>query len=517
MREKNFWISNGTLSFCDSNKYLGHLNCPFDYCISGNSRVEVNLSKSNGADIQCANNRVGLLCSQCKRGYSLSVGSSNCIHCSKFWVAQMIGTVLAVLITGIILVTLFLQLNLTVAVGTINGLIFYANIVGSTSEPLTFALPQFVVAWLNLEPGFDGCFINGLDAYWKTWLKFAFPMYAFFLVVSVIVLSRFSPKFSRMIGKRNPVTTLNTLILLSYSKLLNAVISIFLFTTLDCPGGSSKSVKVWVVDATIEYLSPKHFALFVVAILVLLTGTIYTFLLFSWQWLLLYQDKWLFRWVRNQKLCQFLEPYHAPYTFKHRYWTGLLLLVRVTLFTLLATNTSQDPYASLVAISIAVSSLFLIKGVFSRIYRNLLPNILETFCLMNIIFLCITNFYTINKGYAKMQKDLAYVSGSIITLLFVFVIAYHVYTEIVIKSRLWVVLNELILKSKAMIRDVATIHRAVTAAQPSSYTTSVVEAPKKDDSEQPKLKYADYAEPNLRELLLESSVDGFDGTANFLY
>ena len=67
------------------------------------------------------------------------------------------------------------------------------------------------------------------------------------------------------------MVALNTLILFSYSRLLNAVISIFLFTTLDCPGGLSKSVKVWVVDASIEYLSPKHFALFIVAILVLLT------------------------------------------------------------------------------------------------------------------------------------------------------------------------------------------------------------------------------------------------------
>ena len=520
VREKNFWISatsNSTLSFCDSSKYLGHLNCPFNYCISGNSRIEVNLSRSNGADVQCANNRVGILCSQCKHGYSLSVGSSNCIHCSKFWVAQMIGTVLAVLIAGIILVTLLIVLNLTVAVGTINGLVFYANIVGSISEPLKFALPNYVVAWINLDLGFDGCFINGLDAYWKTWLKFAFPMYIFFLVAFIIIVSRFSSKFSQMIGKRNPVTTLNTLILLSYSKLLHAVISIFLFTTLDCPGGSSKSVKVWVVDTTIIYLSPKHLALFVVAILVLFTGTVYTFFLFFWQWLLLYQDKWLFSWVRNQKLCQFLEPYHAPYTFKHRYWTGLLLLVRVIFFTLLANNTSQDPYVSLVATSISVSSLLLIKGVFPRVYKNHLPSVLETFCLMNIIFLCITNFYTINKGYTKMQKDLAYVSGSIITLLFLFIIAYHVYTEILTKSRLWVFLNESILKSKAKIRDVANIHRAMTSAQPSSHTTSIVEAPTKDDSEQPKLKYDGYAEPNLRELLLESSVDGFDGTANFLY
>ena len=117
-------------------------------------------------------------------------------------------------------------------------------------------------------------------------------------------------------------------------------------------------------------LKSKHLALFVVAILVLFTGTVYTFFLFFWQWLLLYQDKWLFSWIRNKKLCQFLEPYHAPYTFKHRYWTGLLLLVRVILFTLLANNTSQDPYVSLVATSISVSSLLLIKGIFPRVCQE---------------------------------------------------------------------------------------------------------------------------------------------------
>ena len=108
-----------------------------------------------------------------------------------------------------------------------------------------------------------------------------------------------------------------------------------------------------------------------------------------------------------------------------------------------------------------------------------------------------------------MQKDLAYVSGSIITLLFICIIAYHVYTEIAIKSKVWIVLNKLIHKSKSMIRDATTIHCTVTSAQPLSYTTSVVEAPKNDEP-----KHADYGEPNLRELLLESSVDG---TADFLY
>ena len=59
-----------------------------------------------------------------------------------------------------------------------------------------------------------------------------------------------------------------------------------------------------------------------------------------------------------------------------------------------------------------------------------------------------------------------------------------------------------------MIRDVITIHRAVTSAQPAlTYTTSVVEAPKRDES-----KDAGYGEPNLRELLLST-----EGTADYLF
>jgi hypothetical protein len=57
-----------------------------------------------------------------------------------------------------------------------------------------------------------------------------------------------------------------------------------------------------------------------------------------------------------------------------------------------------------------------------------------------------------------------------------------------------------------MIRNASTVHRAIASAAPSSYTTySVIEAPEKD--EQLRLKHAGCVEQNLRELLLESSVD----------
>ena len=72
------------------------------------------------------------------------------------------------------LVALILLLNLTVAAGTLNGIIFYVNIVNANIQ--TFLLssrPSFFsvfISWLNLDIGLDTCFFEGMDSYLKTWL-----------------------------------------------------------------------------------------------------------------------------------------------------------------------------------------------------------------------------------------------------------------------------------------------------------------------------------------------------------
>ena len=178
---------------------------------------------------------------------------------------------------------------------------------GTSNTFLPFSEPNFFtvfIALFNLDVGINFCFINGLDAYWRTWLQLVFSAYVFFLVAMIMMVGRLSMKFLRLIGRRNPVATLATLILLSYSKLLSMIISILLYKVPAYPPGLQ--TKIWALDATVKYLCGKHTGLFVAAVLILLAGAFYTMILFSWQWLLHYQNKILFKWVRNQKLCQFL-------------------------------------------------------------------------------------------------------------------------------------------------------------------------------------------------------------------
>ena len=161
-------------------------------------------------------------------------------------------------------------LNLTVADGTFNGLTFYANIVGANSSTFFSGLSSSTnflsvfISWLNLEVGFDVCFFEGMDNYWKTWLQLTFSTYVIFLVVMVTFISEHSMRFSHPIAKKNPVATLATLILISYTMYLRATITALSFATLDYPDGSHKTV--WLPDATIEYLCGKHIALFIAAI-----------------------------------------------------------------------------------------------------------------------------------------------------------------------------------------------------------------------------------------------------------
>ena len=429
-RENTAWVTflNNRANYTDY-QYLVHPYCPLDYCHPPSSNVKINLNQPNGADSQCTNNRSGLLCSTCQTGFSLSLGSSRCIQCSTVsdWPVELAIIITSAILGGLLLVTFLFIFNLTVAVGTLNGIIFYANIVfANRSILLPFSPPNFItifISWLNLEIGFDTCFYDGLDTYWKTLLQLAFPAYVIFLVILVIVVSEYNNKFAQLIGKRNPVATLTTLIMLSYAKLLHNVIASLSSTVLSYP---DRNETVWFPDATVGYLKGKHIALFVIAVLLLFAGIFYTTVLMLWQWFLYLSDKKMFAWIKNQKLCHFIEPYHAPYAFKYRYWTGLLLLTRVILYIIFATNFKGDPQLHLLAITFAVGALVFFKGILAaKIYKNRPVDILETIMYFNLTTFAALTWFYIDEEDSKAA--IATTSVSITFILLMIVIAFHVY------------------------------------------------------------------------------------------
>ncbi len=106
-----------------SNGAVLHPHCPFDYCRSGNTSFPM-----NDTGRQCQHNRAGLLCGGCMQGHSIAFGSSRCLQCTT---NSYLSLVFAFTLAGVVFVVFQLTCKLTVAVGTINGLVFYANIAAA--------------------------------------------------------------------------------------------------------------------------------------------------------------------------------------------------------------------------------------------------------------------------------------------------------------------------------------------------------------------------------------------------
>ena len=160
------------------------------------------------------------------------------------------------------------------------------------------------------------------------------------------------------------MATLATLILLSYAKLLNIITKALSFFIISYPGPTKKVQ--WLPDASVEFFRGKHIPLGIGAPSLLLLCIIFTALVFCWQWLAYFGDTKFLKWVKSQKMCHFIETYHAPHTPRNRYWTGLLLIVCIILYIVSAINVSGNPNVNLLIIGLIISGVLILKGN----YRN---------------------------------------------------------------------------------------------------------------------------------------------------
>ena len=310
-----------------------HKHCPFDYCIQRDNDIHL-----ENPDEQCQFNRSAVLCGQCKRGYSLVLGSNRCRKCQNTYLSLLVAFGVA----GMVLVAFLILCDLTVTKGTLSGLILYANIVQAnrssflpceannnddeTLRGMVCKLSYFT-SWLSLNSGIETCFYDGMNMYSKVWLQFVFPVYIWLIIILIIIASNYNLKASRLFG-RNSTKVLATLFLLSYAKILDAVFTALSFTFLDYPAGRQV---VWLYDGNINYFRGKHIALFILAVIFILAFLIpYTIIVLSIQCLKKKSQYRLLGWVDSLK--PLLDAYTGQYKDRYRFWTGLLLLVRFILF-----------------------------------------------------------------------------------------------------------------------------------------------------------------------------------------
>ena len=398
---------------------LTHRRCPFDFCVTD----DVNVSLSN-PDVQCSQNRTGVLCGACENGTSLLIGGFRCAQCTDSY----LGLLVLFAVAGLGLVFLLFILKLTVAMGTINGLIFYANIVSAnriTFLPNNPTNPLTVfIAWINLDFGIETCFYDGMDVYARTWLQFVFPLYLWFIVFSIVFIIRLSEKAAKLFGS-NPVPVLATIFLLSYSKILRTVIIALSLTTVYYNDDVMRTV--WLYDGNRAYFQFGHAPLGVVALLVLLLLFLpYTLFLLLLPWMQGFSDRKGLRWLNKFK--PMADAYFAPYKKQTRYWTGCLLILRCVLFLVFALNFLGDPSINLITISAVVALLLMLPWLNGSLYEKRYLNILEASYYLNLVIFCLGTYHV--TAIRGNQAALAYTSIFFAFVTFIGTIVFHAYLQL---------------------------------------------------------------------------------------
>ncbi len=414
LRETPKWI--GVLDALDTGKvsYAVHKHCPFDYCKSEDINIRL-----NSTDAQCDFNRSGILCGECIDGLSQVLGSSKCQKCSNTYLTLLV----VFIISGILLIVFLIITDLTLATGTISGLVFYANVIGVNKAVLfpsrDFNLLTVFIAWLNLDLGIETCFYDGMDAYAKAWLQFLFPVYIWILAGAIILASRRYIWVGKLC-RRNIVRVLATLFFLSYSKLQRSIITVVSFTVLKYDGGTDL---LWLYDGNVSYLRGKHIALFLVGIVALFGLFLpYTLVILLVQWLQPRSKYRVLQWVPRLK--PFFDANLGPYKDKLRYWVGLLLLARATLIVIQSGNILGDPTINLLATAVVADILMIGIWVLGGVYKTWSLNLLECSFLLNLsIFSSVTLF---NGPAGGSQATAAYISTGVAFTTFIGILLYSV-------------------------------------------------------------------------------------------
>ena len=371
-RPVNTWISAHTIN--NSHSYHVSLHCPFDYCLPHSSQL--NLSTP---DSQCQFNRSGVLCGQCQHGLSTVFGSSQCKHCSIFYLLIIIPVGIA----GLLLILLLFVFNLTVANGDINSFILYANIVNINTS-IFFQKDKSIlhtfIALTNLDIGIETCFYNGMDDYAKMWLQLVFPIYLIFIATLLIITSQYSTTIQRLTTRR-ALPVLATLFLLSYTKVLLTVSNVLFSYTSITHLPSNHTTLVWSVDTSVPLFGVKFTILFIAClILFLILLLIKVVLIFT-------KKLSYFKVVFYIK--PLLDAYHFPYKIKFRCWIGLQLIMRAAFSGLAALDRNTN-------LTVGTILIVVLIWLQERIapFKSKLNNYLEILYLFNLFVIFVISLYT---------------------------------------------------------------------------------------------------------------------------
>ena len=426
----NLWLGTDEtgrkffVGFC--NPSYCNIGSQFDILYLNTTGSYLSSSKTSKTMPLCFGSRKGILCGECLTNYSVVLGSSECKMCSSNWWPL---TSIIYILAGPLLIFLLYTLKLTLTTGTLNGIIFYAQVANlgyaylnmpcneeCANEYFFVKFSNAMLSFLNLNIGFPVCLYDGMTESWKAGVSLFFPLYLILIIGFLIISSHFSTKVSNKLA-HSSVQVLITVVHLSFTRLLETFIEVF-SGGIYHEDGVKEPKKVWYKSGAVEYASMEHRCLMIV------TSSVVGIILVPYL-VVIFFGKFI---MKVDKLREYIRPLyeavHAPYKSNKWYWFSFQQIILLLIYSS-AIIEGTHPRATLIVLIMSV--VFLYLQLCSMPFKNRISNMLNCFFILNLIITFMAAQYIhLTYGSPKYLAFFFAFANYPVLIIFGFIIIYHI-------------------------------------------------------------------------------------------
>ena len=339
-------------------------------------------------DGQCSVHRTGLLCSECKPGYTLAYNSFECVNinlCSSgFTVLVVALTFIYWIVIVAILFGLTYYFNSQVSSGYFNGVIYFYSIVDILLvrnlyiKDGVFYVVAVLSSFTKLTPQVLGrlCFVQGLDAIDQQFIHYSHVLCISFILITIAITAKCFNKVAFYVNHCiSRVTCL--FLLLSYTSITSTSLQLLRGVQYDDNDG----VFVYL-SPHIKYFTHRHAMYAVVALLCGLVVVIGLPLLLVVEPFLRKNTNFK-RFMQIIKFRPILDQFQNSYKDNYQSFAANYLLCRLVI--MLIAYFGNSDYSSMVYYMQTACGIIVINQLCFRPYKKHVLNVLDTAILLTVL------------------------------------------------------------------------------------------------------------------------------------
>ena len=405
-------------------------------------------------NILCDHNRKGVLCGECKEGYSVSVNTNNrgCVKCNK---NDVMLNWLFYILTEFVPVTIFFFIififSSVIAIGPLNSFIFFAQIIYTVVKidaegmiPLRQNIPNYKILeiffiapyefwnlnFLNFVlPRFClGTTITTLDIYAIEYLTASLPLFLLLGFIFILFfynrgnrifivlfrpIHRIFARLRTIAGLHQSITGgIAVFILVSYTKFALVSFRFLAYFPLYNPAGDVEEI-VFYYDGSVLF-PEEGMQYIIVAIFFLCTFVLIPPILLLYPSLLTFLERAsrnrlkLGRFYPGIKMQAFFDEFHGCYRngseqgIDCRWFSSFYFCLRISLFT---TYTQSNYWHVQYMIQLLMFLVVAMMFAFIRPYRNDWINNLDTVMFLNLAAITAISQYELQQARQGLEFD----------------------------------------------------------------------------------------------------------------